>query len=136
MQDGDRTALFRIVGWIQPRMTSQPFPCAFRVTEAEMSKIEPSSFQLADLLNVSRATSHRYAKTHFELGNLGQGDKRRYFLAGRAADPGTTVIATINRAPKARLVLEGLRNETGHTVSLGVLHERLHVHKRGQYVAR
>jgi DNA-binding IclR family transcriptional regulator len=41
---------------------------------------------------------------------------------------------------KARAALEGLRNQTGHTVTLGALHdtrvvfvERLHGHKAGQY---
>lgn len=97
-------------------------------------------FELADLLNISRSTAFRYATTHVALGNLQQDDKRRYCLASGAGDPGTTIIATIKRALKAHTALEGLRNQTGHTVSLGVLHdarvvfvERLYGHKPGQY---
>jgi DNA-binding IclR family transcriptional regulator len=97
-------------------------------------------FELAELLNTSRPTAFRYATTHLALGNLQQGAKRRYQLASGARDPGANIIATINRALKARVALEDLRNRTGHTVSLGVLHdtrvvfvERLYGHKPGQY---
>lgn len=99
-------------------------------------------FEMADMLDVSRSTTHRYAITHIELGNLQQDGKRKYCLAGGAADPGAKLIETINGTLQARDVLEGLRDETGHTVSLGVLHdarvvflERLHGHKHGQYQA-
>ncbi len=97
-------------------------------------------FELADLLNTSRTTAFRYATTHLALGNLHQDSKRRYCLTSGAGDPGAKIIATIKRALKARAALEGLRNQTGHTVSLGVLGharvvfvERLYGHKPGQY---
>jgi IclR family pca regulon transcriptional regulator len=134
----------------QPRIAAEPIVRYSHSLEVALAMLECfrgdrtalGIFELADLLNVSRSTAHRYAQTHVELGNLEQDRKRRYCLAGRAADPGTKLIETINRALKARAVLEGLRNDTGHTVSLGVLHdaravfvERLHGHKRGQYQA-
>lgn len=134
----------------QPRIAAEPSTRYSQSLEVGLAMLEcfiadrPALgiFELADLLNVSRSTTHRYGKTHIELGNLQQDGKRKYCLAGGAADPGAKLIETINGALKARDVLEGLRNETGYTVSLGVLHdaravliERLHGHKRGQYQA-
>jgi IclR family pca regulon transcriptional regulator len=99
-------------------------------------------FELADLLDTSRTTAFRYAATHVALGNLEQNSKRKYLLTNGASEPGTRIITTINHALKARAVLKGLRDQTGHTVSLGVLNdarvifiERLYGHKRGQYEA-
>ena len=44
--------------------------------------------ELAEVLNVSRPTAHRYASTCLELGYLEQAPMRRYRLAPRASDPG------------------------------------------------
>jgi DNA-binding IclR family transcriptional regulator len=97
-------------------------------------------FELAELLDISRPTTFRYAATHLALGNLQQDSKRKYLLANGAANPGTTIVRTINRALKARAALEDLRSKTGYTVSLGVLNdarvifvERLYGHRVGQY---
>jgi DNA-binding IclR family transcriptional regulator len=134
----------------QPRIVPEPTSRYSHSLEVALAMLECfiadrtalGIFEMADLLDVSRSTTHRYAITHIELGNLEQDGKRRYLLAGRAADPGTQLIEIINRGLKARTVLEELRSETGHTVSLGVLHdaraifiERLHGHRRGQYQA-
>lgn len=98
--------------------------------------------ELADMIEVGRSTTHRYAMTLAALGYLEQDDKRRYRLAHRAARSGLTVIATIRLEIPALTILEKLREETGHTVSMGVLDgdrvlytHRLFGHHAGQYEA-
>lgn len=95
---------------------------------------------LADLVGISRSTTHRYAMTLLTLGYLEQDDKRKYRLAARAGDPGGAVLATLRGEVKARAVLEELREQVGHTVSMAVLCgsraiyvHRLFAHGRGQY---
>lgn len=99
--------------------------------------------ELADLVEVSRSTTHRYAQTFVELGCLEQDDKRRYRLARGITGAGVVFIDTLRlEAPAARKVLEDLREETGHTASMGVLDgtrvlyiHRLFAHGTGQYKA-
>jgi IclR family pca regulon transcriptional regulator len=97
---------------------------------------------IADLVGVSRSTTHRYAMTLVALGYLEQNSKRKYRLAQHAADPGGAAIEAIRREVAARAVLEELRRQTGHTVSMGVLDgarviyvHRLLAHGVGQYSA-
>lgn len=97
---------------------------------------------LADAIGLSRSTIHRYATTLVALGYLGQDSKRRYCLARNAAHAGKAVIDTVRRESRACAILEGLRNKTGHTVSMGLLDGtrvlyvyRLHGHRAGQYEA-
>jgi IclR family pca regulon transcriptional regulator len=98
---------------------------------------------LADILGISRSTIHRYAITLVVLGYLEQDDKRRYRLTHHAARPGMALIDTIRlEIPAAGTILEDLREETGHTVSMGVLDgtrvlyiHRLFAHGAGQYEA-
>lgn len=82
--------------------------------------------EIADLIGISRATTHRYATTFVQLGVLEQRGSRKYQLAPRAADPGLNLIGAMRRAVPALTVLEELRDATGYTVSLGVL-DRTHV---------
>jgi IclR family pca regulon transcriptional regulator len=99
--------------------------------------------ELADLVKVSRSTTHRYAQTLVELGYLEQDRKRRYRLAHRIASAGAAFIDTLRlETPEARKALEELREQTGHTVSMGVLDgtrvlylHRLFGHGAGQYQA-
>jgi len=99
--------------------------------------------ELADMIGISRPTTHRYATTLIQLGYLEQDEKRRYRLASAAARPGGTVIEAIRREVRARTILEDLRAQTGHTVSLGLLSGsrvlyvyRLSAHANaGQYAA-
>jgi IclR family pca regulon transcriptional regulator len=99
--------------------------------------------ELADLIEVSRSTTHRYAHTLVALGCLEQDDKRRYRLARGITGAGAAFLDRLRlEAPAARRVLEDLREETGHTVSMGVLDRtrvlylyRLFAHRRGQYEA-
>jgi len=109
-------------------MTSSEEPQALGIT------------QMADLVGLSQATTHRYASTFVRLGYLEQQASRRYRLAPRAADPGVQVIGEIRHALPARAVLEELREQVGHTVSMGTLHgarviyiHRLFGHPRGQH---
>jgi IclR family pca regulon transcriptional regulator len=77
--------------------------------------------EIADLVGISRSTTHRYAMTLVALGYLEQDAKRKYRLAQRAAGPGSAVLGAIRRKVAARAVLEELRDGIGHTVSMGVL---------------
>lgn len=97
---------------------------------------------LADMLGMSRSTTHRYALTLVVLGLLEQDSNRKYRLAAGAADIGQTVLALIAVRAGSRPVLEELRDQTGHTASFGVLDgacatyvQRAHGHGRGQYQA-
>ncbi len=97
---------------------------------------------IADIVGVSRSTTHRYAMTLVALGYLEQDAKRKYRLAQHAADAGGAVIGAIRREVAARAVLVELREQIGHTVSMGVLDgarviyvHRLLAHGAGQYSA-
>lgn len=99
--------------------------------------------ELADIIKVSRSTTHRYAMTLVELGYLEQDKSRRYRLARSAGGPGMGFIDTLrSETPAARPILEDLRDLTGHTVSMGVFEgnrvlytHRLFAHGTGQYEA-
>jgi IclR family transcriptional regulator, pca regulon regulatory protein len=97
---------------------------------------------IADIVGISRSTTHRYAMTLVALGYLEQNSKRKYRLGQHAADPGSAAIGAIRREVAALPVLEELRTQTGHTVSMGVLDRarviyvhRLLAHGGGQYFA-
>jgi IclR family transcriptional regulator, pca regulon regulatory protein len=96
--------------------------------------------RLADELNMSRSTTHRYASTLVALGYLEQDHARRYRLAPRVADVGMSVLDSMALRGKAREHLRELREQTGRTVSLTVLDsgeiryvERLRGWRRGQH---
>jgi IclR family pca regulon transcriptional regulator len=99
--------------------------------------------ELAQLVKLSRSTTHRYAATLVELGYLEQDKDRRYLLSCRAGGSGMAFVETLRKEiPAARRVLEDLRDATGFTVSLGVLDGpdvlylyRLFAHGQGQYHA-
>jgi DNA-binding IclR family transcriptional regulator len=96
--------------------------------------------EMADIVGISRSTTHRYAITLVALGYLEQDDKRKYRLSAQAGDPGGAAIGAIRRGVPARIALEELREEIGHTVSMGALDgarviyvHRLLSHRSGQY---
>jgi IclR family pca regulon transcriptional regulator len=96
--------------------------------------------ELADIVGISRSTTHRYAITLVALGFLEQDAKRRYLLSARAASPGRAALGAIRAQVHARAALEELRDATGHTVSMAVLDgarliyvHRLLGHRAGQY---
>ncbi len=96
--------------------------------------------KLADELNMSRSTTHRYASTLVALGYLEQDHARRYRLAPRVADIGMSVLDSMALRGKAREYLRELREQTGRTASLAVLDggevryvDRLRGWRRGQH---
>jgi IclR family transcriptional regulator, acetate operon repressor len=83
-----------------------------------------------------------YAATLVELGYLQQDSKRRYRLTRDAARAGMTAIDRVRQETPARAILEDLRDQTGHTVSTGLLDwgrvlyvVRLYGHRAGQFEA-
>jgi len=77
--------------------------------------------ELAEVLNVSRPTAHRYASTCLDLGYLEQAPMRRYRLARRAAEPGLAMLGSLALVRRARPILRALRQSTGRTASLAIL---------------
>ncbi len=132
----------------KPRIKSAPDPRLSRSLEYGIAILESYSSEhqalgiaeLADIVGMSRSTTHRYAMTLVALGYLEQDSKRKYRLASHAADVGRAALGEIRKQAPARAVLEELREETGHTVSMGVLDggrviyvHRLLGHRPGQY---
>lgn len=74
--------------------------------------------EIAEQLEMSRPTTHRYASTLVALNYLEQGRGRKYRLGMRAGDPGRAALASIG-LPSA--LLRQLRDSSGCTASLAVL---------------
>lgn len=98
--------------------------------------------EIASIVKISRSTTNRYLSTLAELGYVKQDRKRRYLLARGAAQAGIVLVDTVRQESPARTILEELRDQTGHTVSMGLLDGaqvlyvyRLHGHRLGQYEA-
>lgn len=96
--------------------------------------------ELAELMQVSRPTAHRYASTCLELGYLEQAPMRRYRLARRSAEPGLAMLGALPLRGRALPVMQALRESTTRTVGLAVLDgdevvyvERLRGFGQGQY---
>lgn len=97
---------------------------------------------LAKIVGLSRATTHRYAATLLALGYLEQDSTRKYRLARLAGSPGAAALGAMRLPDGAPAILEELREQTGHTVSIGLLDgqralyiRRLLGHREGQYEA-
>ncbi len=135
-------------GQSQTRILAQPDPRLSRSLEYGVAILECYSSErqelgiaeLADIVGISRSTTHRYAITLVELGFLEQDSKRKYRLARHAADAGGVAVGELRNQVPASTVLEDLRDDTGHTVSMGVLDRarviyvhRLLGHRPGQY---
>jgi IclR family pca regulon transcriptional regulator len=97
---------------------------------------------LADRLNMTRSTTHRYAATLVALGYLEQDHARQYRLAPRVADLGLALLDSMTLRRHAREPLRRLRVETGRTVSMAILDngqiryvERLRGWRQGQHAA-
>jgi IclR family pca regulon transcriptional regulator len=76
---------------------------------------------LAQELNMSRPTTHRYASTLLALGYLEQDRSRRYRLAAHGADLGLALLNSMPLRAAAHEHLRSLRGQTGHTVAMAVL---------------
>jgi IclR family transcriptional regulator, pca regulon regulatory protein len=95
--------------------------------------------ELADLLGMSRSTTHRYVVTLAALGYLRQVRRRRYRLAFGVVGLGLSAMGGTSLAEHARPYLDGLCRRTGFTVSIAALDgpevllvERLRGARRGQ----
>jgi IclR family transcriptional regulator, pca regulon regulatory protein len=96
---------------------------------------------MAEVLDLGRSTTHRYATTLVTLGYLEQGPSRKYRLSSRVSDFGLSLLDAIVVRQVAREHLRELRARTGRTASLGVLGgtevfyiDRRHGSSRGQYM--
>jgi IclR family pca regulon transcriptional regulator len=76
---------------------------------------------IADDLEMSRSTTHRYVITLVALGYLEQGASRKYRLGLRVTDLGMSALNSTGLREHARPYLEELRQRTSYTTSLGVL---------------
>jgi DNA-binding IclR family transcriptional regulator len=76
---------------------------------------------LAEELDMSRSTTHRYAVTLVALGYLQQGAARKYRLALRVTNLGMAAMSATGLREHAHQCLEELRNRSGYTASLAVL---------------
>jgi IclR family transcriptional regulator, pca regulon regulatory protein len=78
--------------------------------------------ELAETLEMSRPTTHRYASTLVALDYLEQGPRRKYRLGMRAGDPGRSVVSStaLGRLPYEHLA--ELRDRSLCTASVAVLH--------------
>ncbi|HEX3692186.1 MAG TPA: IclR family transcriptional regulator [Solirubrobacteraceae bacterium] len=77
--------------------------------------------EIAEHLEMSRPTTHRYASTLVALNYLEQGRGRKYRLGMRAGDPGRAAIASTSLRALPSSLLAGLRDRSGCTASLAVL---------------
>jgi IclR family transcriptional regulator, pca regulon regulatory protein len=98
--------------------------------------------EMAQELGLGRSTAHRYARTLVMLGYLEQDRGRKYRLAAHAHGLAMAALDALRLSVPARDVLEQLREWTGHTVTMAVLHDgralylqRLLAHGRGQHRA-
>ena len=76
---------------------------------------------IADELDMSRSTTHRYVITLVALGYLEQGASRKYRLGLRVTDLGMSALNSTGLREHARPELEELRQRTSYTANLGVL---------------
>jgi DNA-binding IclR family transcriptional regulator len=135
---------------LKPRVRPLPDHRLSRSLQYGMSMLECFSAErptlgiadMADMLNLTRSTTHRYALTLLVKGLLQQNSSRKYRLAAGTADVGLSILALIAARAGSRPVLDELRDQTGHTASFGVLDgaratyaQRAHGHGRGQYQA-
>lgn len=76
---------------------------------------------IADRLQMSRSTVHRYVITLQALGFLEQGDRRRYGLTLGVTELGCSATSGISLLEQARSFMQELARQTGFGVDLGIL---------------
>jgi IclR family pca regulon transcriptional regulator len=77
--------------------------------------------EIAEELEMSRPTTHRYASTLVALDYLEQGPGRKYRLGMRASDPGRSAVNSTPLAKLPREYLADLRDRSACTTSLVML---------------
>jgi IclR family transcriptional regulator, pca regulon regulatory protein len=80
--------------------------------------------EIAEELEMSRPTAHRYASTLVALDYLEQGPKRKYRLGMRAGDPGRSAVSSTALRKLPHHYLADLRDRSTCTASLAVLNGR------------
>jgi len=140
--DGPPSSKFRVAGPPDPKQSRSVEYGAAILRCYSSDRRGLGIADMADLVGMSRSTTHRYAVTLVALGYLEQDSKRKYRLAARSANPGWAAIEAVRAKVGARAALEDLRDELGHTVSMGMLSGgrvvyvyRLFGHRRGQFHA-
>src|SRR5580693_405230 len=77
--------------------------------------------EIAEALEMSRPTTHRYASTLVALDYLEQGPRRKYRLGMRAGDPGRSAVSSTALRGLPEHYLADLRDCSGCTASVAVL---------------
>lgn len=77
--------------------------------------------EIAETLEMSRPTTHRYASTLVALDYLEQGPRRKYRLGMRAGDPGRSAVGSTVLQKLSHERLADLRDRSACTVSVAVL---------------
>ncbi|HEY5262424.1 MAG TPA: IclR family transcriptional regulator, partial [Solirubrobacteraceae bacterium] len=77
--------------------------------------------EIAEVLEMSRPTTHRYASTLVALNYLEQGPARKYRLGMRAGDPGRSAVNSTALRKLSPHCLGDLRDRSACTASLAVL---------------
>jgi IclR family transcriptional regulator, pca regulon regulatory protein len=77
--------------------------------------------EIADELEMSRPTAHRYASTLVALDYLEQGPRRKYRLGMRAGDPGRSAVSSTALRNLPGHYLRELRDHSMCTASIAVL---------------
>lgn len=77
--------------------------------------------ELAEMLGLSRSTTHRYVSTLVALGYLRQGERRKYRLTLRITDLGLSAMNATGLREHARPFVEELSRRSGHAVGVSIL---------------
>jgi IclR family pca regulon transcriptional regulator len=77
--------------------------------------------ELADMLGMSRSTTHRYVITLVALGYLRQGAQRKYHLALQVTELGMSAMNSTSLREHARPYIEELSRRSAFTVAVAVL---------------
>jgi IclR family pca regulon transcriptional regulator len=87
--------------------------------------------ELAETLEMSRPTTHRYASTLVALDYLEQGPRRKYRLGMRAGDPGRSAVNSTALGKLPQEYLAKLRDRSMCTASLALLHDKdiVYIHR-------
>jgi IclR family transcriptional regulator, pca regulon regulatory protein len=95
--------------------------------------------ELAEMLGMSRSTTHRYVITLVALGYLRQGAQRKYRLALQVTELGLSAMNSTSLREHARPYIEELSRRSSFTVCLAVLDgpeilliDRIRGQRRGQ----
>jgi len=76
---------------------------------------------IADMLGMSRSTTHRYMITLVALGYLEQNSSRKYRLGLHVTDLGMSALNSTSMREHAQPYLDELRRRTGYTINVAVL---------------